>query len=391
MKDNADFIYIFIGVILGIAIGVFLPQLAKNLKIIGDIYLNLLKMMVVPLVLIAITGGIVNLRDIGKLKKMGLFTLGLYFFSMFIAVFVGIIMIKLFSTNMNHTISASSDFQVTKKSFADFIIGIFPSNIFKAFIDVNMLQIIFFSFLLGMAIIKVNKNIEVVSNFLNYSFEVVMQIVRWVIKVTPLGVFGLIANIVASSGLEMFLKLYGYVFSVIGGILVQGLIILPLMIYILCKENGYWVLSRVFKVLLVAFSTCSSSATLPVSMNSCVEDVKIRKDVVEFVLPLGATVNMNGTALYEAVAAIFVASIFGVNLGFMDYLTISLTSVLAAVGAAAVPGAGLVTMSIVFSAVGIPLEGIGIIVVVDRFLDMFRTSLNVWGDIAIAFIVNKKL
>ncbi|MFN4220229.1 MAG: dicarboxylate/amino acid:cation symporter [bacterium] len=394
--SNRETLFIFIGLIAGILVGIFLPSFGKALKILGDIYLNLLKMLVVPLVFVAVTFSIINLRDTTKLKKIGSMTIFLYFFTMFISIFVGMIIFMFIGSNFISKIDvekflSQSTVNLTTKSFYDFIVGIFPSNIFKSMVEMNMIQIIFFSVFLAFAVMKVNRNIDKVVEFFDYLFEVIMKMVKWVIALTPFGVFGLIANIVSSTGIETFANLYGYVISVVGGIVTQGLIILPLLIFLFTGHNGYGLIRNVIRPLVIGFTTCSSSATMPVTIGSCVENARIKKEVVDFVIPLGTTVNMNGTALYEAVAAMFVASVFGVDLGFWDYFKISLTSVFAAVGAAAVPGAGLVTMSIVFSSVGIPLEGIALIIVVDRFLDMFRTVLNIWGDIVVAFIVDKKI
>ncbi len=381
--------WVFVGIILGILTGFFLPEFSKKIKIIGDIFLLLLKMLVLPLVIVAITGAIINLGSFDKLKKIGTFTVSMYFFTMFVSVIVGIFFIVLLDPSDGMKV-VKNEFNVSTKTFDDFILSFFPSNVFKSIVDGNILQVIFFCTLVGIAILKVGREIEKVSYFFNYLFDVMMVLVRWVVSLTPIGVFSLISNMVANSGLDVFVSLFKYVISVVGGILFQGLFFLPLIIFLFTKHNPFVVIKNSISALLVAFSTCSSSATLPVSMEVCIDKIKLRKEIVDFVLPLGATVNMNGTALYEAVAAIFVASVFGIDLNFYQYFVISLTAVLAAVGAAAIPGAGLVTMSIVFSAVGIPLEGIGLIVVVDRFLDMFRTALNVWGDIVVAFIVDKR-
>ncbi|MCS7165699.1 MAG: dicarboxylate/amino acid:cation symporter [Candidatus Calescibacterium sp.] len=384
-----DVLTIFLSVILGVIFGYFLPDFSKSLKIIGEIFLSLLRMLVIPLVLVAITGAIINLGSIDKLKTIGSWAIGLYFFTMFVAIFIGICSIIIINPTWHGNIE-NKNLNIQVKTFSEFILSIFPSNIFRSMYEGNILQLIFFCVLLGIAILSVNKMIDEVKAFFMYMFDVIMLMVKWFIKFAPVGIFSLISNIVANFGLDVFLSLSGYFLSVVAGIFFHGLVFLPVLIYLLTGSNPWIVLKKVYNALIVAFSTCSSSATLPVSMNNCIENLGLRREVVDFVLPLGATVNMNGTALYEAVAAIFVASVFGIELGFYEYIVISITSVFAAVGAAAIPGAGLITMSIVFTAVGIPLEGIGLIVIVDRFLDMFRTTLNVWGDIVVAFIIDKK-
>ncbi|MEN3015698.1 MAG: dicarboxylate/amino acid:cation symporter [bacterium] len=385
-----DTLLIFASIVSGIIFGLVFPDLSKKIKIVGDIFLTLLKMLVIPLVIISITSAIVNLRSIDKLKKLGTYSIFLYFFTMIIAVLVGIGFVLVVDPSQGISF-VKKDFQVVSKSFEEFILGFFPANIFRSLSEGSILHVIFFFVLFSIAILKVEKNVDQVANLLNYLLEIFMVIVKWVISLTFIGVFCIISNLVANFGLDAFKGLYKYAICVVGGILFHGGIIIPLIVWILSGVNVYKLMGVVLKALLFAFSTCSSSATLPVSMSVCTDGLKLRKEVVEFVLPLGATVNMNGTALYEAVAALFVAGIFGVNLSLFDYVIVSITSVLAAVGAAAIPGAGLVTMSIVFTAVGIPLEGIAIIVVIDRFLDMFRTAMNVWGDIAIAIIANYKV
>lgn len=384
-----DVLTIFLSVILGVIFGYFLPDFSKSLKIIGEIFLSLLRMLVIPLVLVAITGAIINLGSIDKLKTIGSWAIGLYFFTMFVAIFIGICSIIIINPTWHGNIE-NKNLNIQVKTFSEFILSIFPSNIFRSMYEGNILQLIFFSVLLGIAILSVNRMIDEVKAFFMYMFDVIMLMVKWFVKFAPVGIFSLISNMVANFGLDVFLSLSGYFLSVVAGIFFHGLVFLPVLIYLLTGSNPWIVLKKVYNALIVAFSTCSSSATLPVSMNNCIENLGLRREVVDFVLPLGATVNMNGTALYEAVAAIFVASVFGIELGFYEYIVISITSVFAAVGAAAIPGAGLITMSIVFTAVGIPLEGIGLIVIVDRFLDMFRTTLNVWGDIVVAFIIDKK-
>lgn len=387
---NKETLFIFVAILLGFVNGIFFPEFSKKIKIIGDIFLILLKLMVIPLVFVSITGSIVNLRSIEKFKRIGILTLILYFSTMFLAVITGIAFIYFLKAGVDYRIS-NSDFSISAKTLDEFLLGFFPSNIFKSMVDGNILQVIFFSVLIGLAILKLGKNLDEVSNFWSYLFELIMIIVRWIISITPIGVFCIISNMVANIGFDVFFSLYRYVLAVVGGIIFHGFVVLPLLMWFFTNYNPYFIFAKVVDPLMVAFSTCSSSATLPVSIRFCIDRLQLNRDIVEFVLPLGATVNMNGTALYEAVAAIFVANVFGINLGLVDYLVISITSVFAAIGAAAIPGAGLVTMSIVFTAVGIPLEGIGLIVVVDRFLDMFRTAINVWGDIAVAFIVSKKI
>jgi Na+/H+-dicarboxylate symporter len=328
---------------------------------------------------------------------MGIYTLFLYFLTMFLAVFVSFIFVYLIKPGVNEKITnlPPQNINIEQKNIIDFIVNLFSPNIFKSLLNNDILQVIVFTILVSLSMLYLSysnqKTFNDILNIMNFINESLILLVRFIIKLAPIGIFSLIYNILSTYGLNTIFSLFKYVLTVVLSIITHGIIVLPSLVYFLSKENLFKVMNDIKLALIIAFSTSSSAATLPTSLELSIDKVKIKKEIAEFVLPLGATINMNGTALYEAVAAIFIANLYGINLSFYDILTISFTSVLAAAGAAAIPSAGLVTMSIVFTSVGIPLEGISIIFIVDRILDMFRTTLNVLGDISVCVIVNKNI
>jgi len=386
---------IFLSILLGLIVGYYFPNFSKGIKFLGDIFINVLKMFVLPIVVFSISSSLLNLRDINKIKVMGFITIFLYFFTMFLAVVNSLFFTYLINPGEGEkiVINNSNPVNIEQKNLIDFLVNLFTPNVFKSLVNNEILQIIVFVVIISLGILYFSyikeREFNYIVDLINYINEVLIFLVRFVIKLSPIGIFSLISNVVANYGFDPLFSLYKYVLVVVLSILSHALIILPLVVYIFSRSNFYEVIYKVKEALMIAFSTSSSMATLPTTIQLAINKVGIRKEVAEFVLPLGATINMNGTALYEAVAAIFIANLYGINLGVYELFVISITSVLAAAGAAAIPSAGLVTMSIVFTAVGIPLEGISIIIIVDRFLDMFRTSLNVLGDVTVSVIVNK--
>jgi proton glutamate symport protein len=390
---NKTELLIFLSILLGLAVGYYFPNFSKGIKFLGDIFINFLKMFVLPIVVFSISSSLLNLRDINKIKVMGFITISLYFLTMFLAVINSLFFTYFIKLGKNEKIIINNPINIEQKNLIDFLVNLFTPNVFKSFVNNDILQIIVFVIIISLGILYFSyikeREFSYIVDLINYINEVLIFLVRFVIKLSPIGIFSLISNVVANYGFEPIFSLYKYVLVVVLSILNHALIILPVVVHVFSRSNFYEVMYNVKEALMIAFSTSSSMATLPTTIQLTINRVGVRKEIAEFVLPLGATINMNGTALYEAVAAIFIANLYGINLGIYELFVISITSVLAAAGAAAIPSAGLVTMSIVFTAVDIPLEGISIIVIVDRFLDMFRTSLNVLGDIAVSVVVNK--
>jgi len=379
-----------VGILLGIAGGIILPELMLNLKFLGDIFLNLLKMIVIPLIFVSIFMSIASLSSINDLKDMGIKAIFYYFTTTALAVFTGIVVTNIIQFDVSDIEKTGEVINVNQFTWEAFLNSLIPSNIFQSFSEGKAIHVILFSILFAVAVVGLMKSKkDPVVGFFDGTNDALLKIAKWIISLSPIGVFSLIGYVVADKGIGVIISLWQYVVVVIIGILIHAVINLGLIAYLVGRFNPFSYFKKVREAILVAFSTCSSSATLPVSLEVATEKAKVDKKVSGFVLPLGATVNMDGTALYEAVAAIFIASVFGIELSLFQQIIIFITATLAAIGAASIPSAGLVTMTLVFSAVGLPLEGIAIIIAVDRFLDMFRTATNVWGDLIGAKIVSR--
>ena len=377
-----------LGIVLGIVAGIYIPEIMLNLKVIGDVFLNLLKMIVIPLIFVSIFMSIASLSSSEDLKDLGIKAFLYYVSTTALAVLTGIIITNIIHFDVSGIVHSEETIKVNHFTWESFINNLIPSNIFKSFAEGKAIHVIIFSILFAIAVVGLaNRKKEIIVGFFDGANDAFLKIARWIIALSPIGVFALIGYVVADKGIGVIISLWQYVVVVLIGIFIHAVINLGLIAYIFGKVNPFKYFKQVREALLIAFSTCSSSATLPVSLEVATEKAKIDKKIVGFILPLGATVNMDGTALYEAVAAIFIASVYGLELSLFQQILIFITATLAAIGAASIPSAGLVTMTLVFSAVGLPLEGIAIIIAVDRFLDMFRTATNVWGDLIGAKVV----
>ncbi len=380
------------GIILGVLTGYYFPEIATGIKFIGDAFLNILKAIAIPLIFVSVFVSIATLSSISDLKNMGGKAIAYYFLTTALAVLTGIVVVNLIGFGANEINPQSVENKAVHHTFTikSFIESLVPENIFKSFSEGKVLQIIIFSILLAIATLYLEKRKkETVVLFIDGLNDAFIRLARWIITLTPIGVFSLVAFVVADKGLGTIISLWHYVVVVVIGLFIHAVLNLGLIAFIFGKINPFKYFLKVREALLVAFSTSSSSATLPVSLEVAEEKAKIKKKVAGFVLPLGATINMDGTALYESVAAMFVAHLYGIELSLAEQVIIFLTATLAAVGAAGIPSAGLVTMTLVFTAVGLPLEGIAVILAVDRFLDMLRTSINVWGDLIGAKIIDR--
>ena len=371
-----------ISIITAIPFGIFAEDISKSLSLVGTIFLNLLKMVIVPLILSSVIVSILGLESISRIKEIGIKTVIYYFTTTTLAVTTGLIVVNFFRFENVKNFSDTSFSLEKEVSLKDLIMSLIPSNPVESLAEGKVLQIIVFSILIGIALLKINKKKkETIFNFFDGLNDGLIILTRWIIYLTPLGVFSIISSIVAEKGVEPLLSLWKYALAVCVGLFIHAIINLGLIAYLIGRFNPFTYFLRIREAVIVAFSTASSSATLPVSMEVAEEKGGVKKKTAGFVLPLGATINMDGTALYEAVAVLFIASIYGIELSLYQQIIVALTATLASIGAAGIPGAGLVTMVIVLNAVGLPLEGIGIILAIDRFLDMLRTSVNVWGDL----------
>lgn len=375
----------------------------------GTIFIRLLKLIAVPLIIVSLINGISNLNDVSKLSRIGLKTISLYLVTTVIAITIGLLVVNLtrpgkvlpaekalefqqrYAANVQNTPDTSAE-----EGPLQFIIDVVPDNVFRAMTEnTAMLQVIFFSVLFGIAMILIpQEKTRPVKLFIESLNEIVLQMIHLIMKIAPYGVFALIAAItveVAGDQIADTAALFGslglYALTVIIGLLLMVFVIYPLIISSLTVIGFKQFIKGLAPAQLLAFSTSSSAATLPVTMECCEENLGVKKEVSSFVLPLGATINMDGTSLYQAVAAVFLAQIYGMDLSLGQQLTIILTATLASIGSAAVPGAGMIMLVIVLGSVGIPTEGIALIFAVDRPLDMLRTVVNITGDSSIACAV----
>jgi len=390
---------ILIMLLLGGLFGYLFPQLTKYTNWVGEVFLRGLNMVIIPLILCSITSGVASVGTADNLGRLGLKTMGYYVISTLIAIVTGFFFVQLIKPGVGAELGLQVPLeQITtgSESFGQTLIKIVPSNIFDSMVQGHMLSIIFFAILAGFFITRVGEKSRVLlMDVLNASLDVIMKITLFVIRFTPLGIFSISAKVISQQLLmgnevsEVISRLGLYFVTVLAGLLVHGLITLPLSVKLLGRANPVKHFRNMSTPLLTAFSTSSSNATLPLTMEAVENNDGVSNKIASFTLPLGATVNMNGTALYECVAVMFIAQAYGIDLTFGQQMVVIFTALLAAIGSAGIPMAGLVMMAVVLNAVGLPLEGIGLILAVDRILDMFRTTINVYGDTCAAVIIAK--
>ena len=369
---------------------------------IGTLFLNALKMLIVPLVVSSIIVGIAGIGSGGAFGRLGIKTLLYYLTTSLFAILVGLSIVNMVAPGVvdgapaKHLIGMSENIddvvaKVEGRSTGDLVevfLRMVPTNVVAAAADGQMLGLIFFSLLFGFFMTKIEEvYAEKMYNFWQGVFQVMMKITDWVMKFAPIGVFGLVAKVVASTGYSAFVPLAWFFFSVLAGLAVHLLFVLPLLLYFVGRVNPLRHFRAMAPALLTAFSTSSSAATLPLTMECVEKNAGVSNRTSSFVLPLGATVNMDGTALYECVAAMFIAQAYGIELGFVQQFTIVLMALVTSIGVAAIPSASLVAIAIILAAVGLPVEAIGLILAVDRVLDMCRTSVNIFSDSCGAVII----
>lgn len=355
----------------------------------GTIFLNLIKMLIVPLVFFSIVVGVANIGDPKALGRIGSKAMIFFLTTTAIAITIGITLAVLFQPGNK------GEFDVEQASYeaneappvADTLLGIIPANPIDAMASGDMLQIIFFAVFIGLGLSYLGKKVELVTRFMEQGNELMMFLVTLVMKFAPYGTFALIASAVGKQGFDALQAMFWYMLVVLLGLLVHFVVVYGSALKFLAKRNPITVLKEYIPALTVAFSTSSSSATLPVSMEIAQKKLNVPKGVSSFVQPLGATINMDGTAIMQGVATIFIAQVYGVDLSLSQMLIVVLTAVLASVGTAAVPGAGLIMLAMVLESVGLPVEGIALIIGIDRLLDMSRTMINCFGDLTCALYV----
>lgn len=396
-SENKLIIAILIGAIAGILCGWLFGPAMTSVAWIGDLFLDTLKMMIIPLIVAAVISGVTSLGDIRKLGKVGGATLLYYALTTACAVLIGLFVVNLIQPGKGvEKLSDSVPQTIADKEgtgFVQIIQSLIEPNIISAAADTKLLPVIVFCLLFAAALTTIGEKNVTIIRFFDGLNEVMMKLVIWVMVFAPVGIFALIAGQIGKAGggpaiLEQLLAVGSYCLTVILGLSLH--FILLFIILIIFSNRGRDYLLKLLRALFTAFGTASSSATLPLTME-CAVEAGVDKRSVKFVLPIGATVNMDGTALYESVAVMYIAQAYGISMGLGEQAIIFVTATLAAIGAAGIPQAGLVTMLIVLNAVNLPAEGIGMILAVDWFLDRFRTTVNVWGDSVGAAVMERHL
>ena len=361
----------------------------------GVIFIRALKMLIIPLVLSSLISGVSNLGGGENLGRLGLKTLSYYILTSTFAILTGLFFVNMLKPGVGADRSSEQLIEGlanSTNSIGDTLINFIPTNLFESLSNGDMLPIIFFSILFGIFITKVETKAKIIfTDFFNALFDIMMKITMWVIRFTPLGVFGIVAKVIADQDdlIGLAARMGLYMITVLLALGFHAFITLPLLTKFIGKASPIKHFKAVSTPLLTAFSTSSSGATLPLTMTAVEKNDGVSNKISSFTLPLGATVNMDGTALYELVAAMFIAQAYGFDLTLGQQLIMVLTALLASIGAAAIPMAGMVMITVVLTVAGLPLEGIGLILAVDRILDMFRTSINVWSDTCGAVIIAK--
>ena len=392
-KKVGLFTWILIGFILGIALGIVSPEFGKKLKFLGTILTNLLNMVVVPLVMSLL---ITAAADVGSMKKLGKRAgraFVIFMLTTTVAIAIGLVVANLFAVGKGVTIDLGNLAANEAKSMniLDTLIGIIPTNIFASMNAANLLQCIFFALLFGFALTLLPDGSEkdAVHHFFKGCAEVMKAITNIVLWFSPIGVFGLMAWVVGTYGLAILGPYAKAILAVYVGCILHVLITQAgIMIGGICHRNPLAYIREYLQTILFAVATCSSVATSPLNLKTC-KRLGAAEDVADFVIPFGAVINMDGTAIYEAVAAIFAAQVFGIELTIMQQIMIMLSAVLASIGTAGVPGSGLIMLTVVLNAAGLPLEAVGLLAGVDRFLNMGRMIPNIFGDGATAMVVSK--
>jgi proton glutamate symport protein len=386
--------WIFAGLFGGMAAGrIFGESIVPIAEPLSELFLRLLRMAIMPLIITSLTAAVISVGGKRNLERLGLKTFGYYIASSLMAILTGQILVNIFKPGVGSVIQLEeevSEIPAVQQSVVDLIFNIIPENPFQALAEGHVLPVIFFCILFGYFVTRLDEpHRSQLGGVFQGAFHAMMKLTKLVIWTAPIGVFGINAKIVATTGFEAFRSLGFYFGIVLIGLAIHATVTLPTLLYLVTRRNPFRHYKGMPPALVTAFSTCSTIVTLPLTMEAVTGNSKVSEKISSFVLPIGATVNMDGTALYECVAVIFIAQVYGFTLGFDQQLVIVVTALLASIGAASVPMSGLVMMSIILAAVGLPLEGVAIILAVDRILDMFRTMVNVLSDSCGAVIVAK--
>ncbi|NOS96778.1 MAG: dicarboxylate/amino acid:cation symporter [Methylotenera sp.] len=406
MKLPSLNIQILLGAILGVAIGLYFNELGADHTVVksglyasglvGTLFIDLLKMILIPLVLCSISVGIANLRQHQQIHRVWVSAMLFFVTTMMIAISLALIAGNYFKPGSGLQITtfenAMQNFEAKQlplpEFFAQFLHGLFI-NPFTALAQNNVLAVVMFALILGITLVMGGERFKQTRTLLEEALDVTMLIVGWIMRLAPFGIMALLIKLVAAQDVVMLGILAKFVAVVVGTTLLHGMVVLPLILYLFTRKSPLWFLRGAREALLTAFATSSSAATLPITMRCTTQHLHVKPEIAGFVLPLGATVNMDGTALYEAAAALFVANLVGIELSFVQQLVVFFIAMIAAIGAPGIPSAGMVTMVMVLQSVGLPAEAIAILLPIDRLLDTLRTTVNVEGDMVGSLVVQK--
>lgn len=385
---------IFIALALGILAGIIFATTGHSgfavsyIKPFGTIFLNLIKWIVTPLVFFSIMAGVISMRDIKKVGSVGLKTVLYYLVTTAFAITIGLVianMMKgLFPTLQTSGLAYDPP---EKPNFMDVLVGIFPSNFFKPFVEANMLQIIVASLFIGFALLLVQEKRELDFKMVDTMNDVFMKVMEMIVKLSPIGVFCLITPVIAENGPQILGSLAGVLLVAYVGYIIHMVVVYSTAVRVGAKVSPLRFFKEMLPAIMFAFSSASSVGTLPIN-EECATKLGADRSITSFVLPLGATINMDGTAIYQGVCSIFIATCYGIDLSFSQMLTIVLTATVASIGTAGAPGAGMVMLAMVLQSVGLPVEGIALVAGVDRIFDMGRTTVNITGDASCAIVVS---
>ena len=395
--------WILIGMILGFIVGLFLnfyvdDPYIKNTILIDNIFylggtgfIRLMKMLVVPLVFCSIIVGVSSISDIKKIGTIGGRTILIYLVTTAMAITIALLIGMVIKPGMglNLVATGQSTSVTINQTMTDTILNVIPENPFTSLASGDMLPVIIFAVIIGIILAQLKEEVQLVSDFFDQSNKIMMEMTSLVMKFAPIGVFCLMAKTFAGLGFEGLLPMGKYVLCVLVGLAVQAVLVYPSLMVVLTRLNPIRFFKKFFSVMLFAFSASSSNATIPINIDK-LEEMGVSREVSSFTIPLGATVNMDGTAIMQGVAVMFAAQAYGIDLGTSALITVKFTAVLASVGTAGVPSVGLVTLTMVFNSVGLPVEAIGMLFGIDHILDMFRTAVNVAGDAVCTIIVSLK-
>lgn len=393
MKENKRDALIIVGALLiSVIVGIILQnniEVALMFQPLGTIYINLIKMIMVPLVLSSLILGISSISDIKKIGKMGIWTIGIFLGTTAGAVVIGLILSNVFKPGKGISIENATYAEKVMPSIVDQIVNVFPNNILNAMLEANMLQIIFIALVIGIGLVKIAPKGKIFRDLTQDVFDIMIWLTKVIMKLTPFGILGLMIPTVAQNGIRVLLPLGKLILVFYLAVAIQVGIIYVLLLKSLSDFSIKEFIKAMLPAQIIAFMTCSSAAALPVSLQRAQENLNISKEVSGFVLSLGNTINMDGNALYQGIVVLFIAQAYGVNLSLIEQLVVVLTGTLASIGAAGVPGAGMIVLSTVLASVGLPIDGIALVAGIDRILDMGRTLTNVTGDVVTACVVNK--